>query len=254
MILSRSAAAEFWPGENPVGKRVALDASNQFYVRGQSIPQGTVYEVIAVASDTRAITPEGGDNRKAYLSLPADRDDGVPLLIRFTANPKDVSLELGKRLHALDPNLIVYAETLEGLLTSTPTFVITRLAAIFASLIGGLGLLLACIGVYGTVGYAVARRTREVGIRMALGARKADVLRLIVLESSRPVAVGLTVGIVAAAGASRVLQSLLFGLGTLDPVAFVGVGSLLLLISLLAAYLPARHACKIDPALALRCE
>jgi predicted permease len=253
VILSESAAAEFWPGENPIGKRVALDASNQFYVRGQLIPQGTVYEVIAVARDTRAITPEGGDNRKAYLSLPADRDDSVPVPIRFT-NPKNVSLELGTLLHALDPNLIVYAETLEGLLTSTPTFVITRLAAIFASLIGGLGLLLACIGVYGTVRYAVARRTREVGIRMALGARKADILRLIVLESSRPVVVGLAVGIVAAAGASRVLQSLLFGLGSLDPVAFGGVGSMFLLISLLAAFLPARRAAKVDPALALRCE
>jgi len=132
--------------------------------------------------------------------------------------------------------------------------VITRLAAIFASLIGGLGLLLACVGIYGTVGYAVTLRTREIGIRMALGAFKTDVLRLIILESSRPVALGLIVGVVAAAAGSRLLQSLLFGLGTLDPIAFGTVALLFLLSSLLAAYLSARRATQVDPAITLRYE
>jgi predicted permease len=255
VVLSESAAAEFWPGENPIGKRVALDASNQFHVNGEPMPEGLVYEVIAIARDTRAITPQGDDNRKAYLSLPTDRfDGGEPLLVRFESDPKPMLVGLGKQLHAVDPNLVVYASTLEDLLTSTPTFVITRLCAIFASLIGGLGLVLACVGIYGTVSYAVARRTREVGIRMALGARKSDVLRLIILESGRPVMLGLIVGVAAAAGASRLLQSVLFGLGTLDPVSFFGVGSFFLLIALLAAYLPARRAAHADPAVALRCD
>jgi ABC-type antimicrobial peptide transport system permease subunit len=162
--------------------------------------------------------------------------------------------ELARQLHATDPNLIVYASTLEDLLTATPTFVITRLSAIFASIIGGLGLLLACVGIYGTVSYAVTRRTREVGIRMALGARKSDVLRLIVLESGRPVMLGLIVGAAAAASGSHVLASLLFGLGTLDPISFFGVGFLFLLIALLAAYLPARRAAQVDPLAALRCD
>ena len=117
-------------------------------------------------------------------------------LCLFVSNgdPKAMLVELGKQLHAVDPNLVVYASTLEDLLTSTPTFVITRLSAIFASIIGGLGLVLACVGIYGTVSYAVARRTREVGIRMALGARKGDVLRMIVFESGRPVMLGLIIG------------------------------------------------------------
>jgi predicted permease len=254
VILSESAAGEFWPGENPIGKKVSLDASTQFHTKDQLMPQGTIYEVIAVTRDTRAITPQGDDNRKAYLLLPADRIDEVPLLVRFNGDPKAMLVELGKQLHTVDPNLIVYANTVEDLLTSTPTFVITRLCAIFASLIGGLGLVLACVGIYGTVSYAVARRTREVGIRMALGAHKNHVLRLIVLESGRPVALGLILGLAAAAGASRLIRSLLFGLGTLDPVAFFGVGSLFLLIALLAAYLPARRAARLDPMLALRCD
>jgi macrolide transport system ATP-binding/permease protein len=255
VILSESAVAEFWPGENPLGKRVALDASKQFHDRRQQIPQGLVYEVIGVAKDTRAITPDGNDNRKAYLSLTTDRmDGGVPLLVRFKSDPKPMLLELGKQLHAVDPNLVVYATTLEDLLTSTPRFVLTRLAAIFASIIGGLGLVLACVGIYGTVSYAVARRTRQVGIRMALGARKGDVLRMIVFESGRPVMIGSILGGAAAAGASNLLRSLLFGLNTLDPISFLYVGSLFLAISLLAAYFPARRAAHIDPMVALRCD
>jgi macrolide transport system ATP-binding/permease protein len=255
VVLSESAASEFWPGENPVGKRVSLDASNQFHSKAEQIPQGVVYEVIAVARDSRAITPQGDDNRKAYLPLPTGQIDGsVPLLVRFEGDRQAMLVELSRQLHAVDPNLIVYANTLEDLLTSTPTFVITRLCAIFASLIGGLGLVLASVGIYGTVSYAVTRRTREVGIRMALGARKSDVLRLIVLESCRPVLLGIIVGVVAAAGVSRPLQSLLFGLGALDPVSFLGVGSLFMLVALLAAYLPARRAALVDPMIALRCD
>ncbi len=255
VVLSESAASEFWPGENPIGKRIALDASNQFHQKAEQIPQGVVYEVIAIARDTRAITPQGDDNRKAYLSLPTDRIDGsVPLLVSFKSDRQAVLLELSKQIHVVDPNLVVYASTLEDLLTSTPTFVITRLSAIFASLIGGLGLALASVGIYGTVSYAVTRRTREVGIRMALGARKSDVVRLIVLESCRPVMLGLIAGVAAAAGASRSLQFLLFGLGGLDAASFLGVGSLFLLIALLAAYLPARRAAHVDPMVALRCD
>jgi macrolide transport system ATP-binding/permease protein len=255
VILSESAAEEFWPGENPIGRRVALDASNQFHSTGQLIPLGIAYEVIAVAKDTRGIIPQGTDARKAYLSLPADQiDGGVPLLVRLDGDPKLMLAELGRQLHAVDPNLVVYTETLEGLLTSTPTFVVTRLSAIFASLIGVLGLVLACVGIYGTVSYAVVRRTREVGIRMALGAPQGSVLRLIVLESGRPVLLGLIVGVAGAAAASRLLRSLLFGLGTLDPISFAGVGSLFLLIALLAAYLPARRAAQVDPMVALRCD
>jgi hypothetical protein len=255
VIVSESAASEFWPGENPIGKKVALDASNQFHTKDQLFPQGGVYQVIAVAKDTRAITPQGGDNRKAYLSLPMDRiDEGFPLLVRFKGDPQAMRTELAKQLNTVDPNLVVYALTLEDLLTFTPTFVMARLSAIFATLIGFLGLLLACVGIYGTVGYAVARRTREVGIRMALGAGKSDVLRLIVLESGRPVMLGLMVGAAAAAAASRLIQPLLFGLGTLDPVSFFGVGCVFLSIALVAAYLPAHRAAEVDPMVALRCD
>ncbi|MGH9666884.1 MAG: FtsX-like permease family protein, partial [Bryobacteraceae bacterium] len=143
---------------------------------------------------------------------------------------------------------------LSGLLTSTPTFVISRLAALFAAIVGILGLLLACVGIYGVVSYAVVRRTREIGIRMALGAKKGDVLRLVLRESGRPVVIGMVVGVLLASAVSRVLRALLFGMTSLDPVSFAGVATLFLLVALLAAYLPARRAALVDPMLALRCE
>lgn len=254
VVISQSVATEFWPGENPIGKKLALDASNQFHVDGQLMPAGAVFEVVGIAADTRAITPQGDDNRQVYLSLPPDRINNTSLLVRFEGGRQTLAPELARQLREVDPNLIVYTTTLEDLLTSTPTFVITRLAAIFASLIGGLGLLLACVGIYGTVGYAVTRRRREVGIRMALGARGPDVLRLIIFESGRSVAFGLLAGIAAAAGASRILHSFLFGLSAVDPISFAGVGALFLFIALLAAYVPARRATRIDPLVTLRCD
>jgi predicted permease len=252
VILSESAAEELWPGLDPVGKTLMLDAKHHW--KGELSPQGRSYQVIGVARDTRGIIPGGRDAVKAYLPLPADQIDTVPFLIRTEGDPKALIAELGKQVKAVDPNLIVYSSTLDDLLTSTPTFVMSRLSAIFATIIGGLGLLLACVGIYGTVSYAVVRRTREVGIRMALGAKKPDVLSLILRESGRPVFVGLIAGIFAAAGAANLLRALLFGMSTLDPLSFTGVGGLFALISLLAAYVPARRATTVDPMVALRYE
>jgi putative ABC transport system permease protein len=115
-------------------------------------------------------------------------------------------------------------------------------------------LLLAVMGIYGTVSYVVALRTREVGIRMAIGAQRRDILRLILSESARPVLAGVAAGIVLSVGASAALRGVLFGVPTVDAVSFVGVSVLLLGIALLAAYPPSRRALRIDPIAALRSE
>jgi predicted lysophospholipase L1 biosynthesis ABC-type transport system permease subunit len=233
---------------------MVLDGSLQFHGRSELVPSGLSYQVIAVAQNTRGIIPGGGDSRKVYLPLPADRLDDYPLLVRTEGDPNGLIAAIGRRVHLVDPNVIAFCETLQDLLTSTPAFVIARLSAIFASIVGGLGLLLACVGIYGTVSYAVVRRTREMGIRMALGATKRDVLGLILYENGRPVAAGLSVGILAAAAAGRLLRAVLFGMSTLDPVSFLGVAALFLLIAMLAAYFPARRATRVDPMVALRYE
>lgn len=253
-ILSESAAEELWPGKNALGRTLTLDGRRQFHAAGELIPSGAAYQVVAVAQDTRGLLLGEEDTRSVYLPLPRERMDEQPLLVRSNADPKKLIAALNQEVQGVDSNLVVYSETLEGLLTSTPTFVISRLSALFASIIGMLGLFLALIGIYGSVSYAVVRRTREVGIRMALGAQKNQVLRLVLRDNGRPVFIGLAVGLAASIAAGRLLRSLLFGMNTVDPVSFLGVATLFMFVSLLAAYVPARQATRVDPMLALRCE
>jgi predicted permease len=254
VVVSEAAARELWPGQDPIGRTLTLDGSHEFHANGELVPTGTPYQVISVVKSTRGVIPGEADAKKVYLPLPSDRIDDVSLLVRCNGDPKQIIRELGKQVQLVDKNLVVYAETLDGLLTSTPIFVISRLSALFATIIGVLGLLLACVGICGTVNYAVVRRTREIGIRMALGARRSDVLRLILGESGRPVLIGVLVGLLAAAAASRVLRALLFGLSAFDPWSFAGIGISCLFIALVAAYVPARQAATVDPMIALRCE
>jgi ABC-type antimicrobial peptide transport system permease subunit len=129
-----------------------------------------------------------------------------------------------------------------------------RIVAALAGSLGALGLLLASIGVYGVVSYAVSRRTREIGIRMTLGADGRDVMSLMLRQSMRPVLIGGAIGIIGCAGVSWVLSSMLFGISARDPIVFVAVPAFLLGIALLASYVPARRATRVNPIAALRYE
>ncbi len=252
VILSESAARRLWLGKNPIGQKLVFDVSGQFHRKDELIPQGLPYLVVGIARDTRGVLPGGADASMAYLPLPLNHWD--PLLVGISGDAKSTMSDIGRLVHFIDPNVVVYSYTLEDLLTETPMFVFPRLSAIFASIVGILGLALASVGIYGSVSYAVVRRTREVGIRMALGAKRSDILSLILRETTRPVLLGLLAGLLAATGASYLLRALLFGLSTLDAVSFLGVSVLFLLIALLAAYVPARRATYVDPMVTLRYE
>jgi ABC-type antimicrobial peptide transport system permease subunit len=140
------------------------------------------------------------------------------------------------------------------MLLQTPAFAASTMSAAIATSIGLLGLLLASMGIYGTVSYMVVLRTREVGIRMALGAKRRDVLLLMLRESTRPVIVGLVAGMIFAVGLSFLLRKVLYGLSTMDGLSFVGVALLFMAIALVASYLPSRRAMGVDPMVALRYE
>jgi ABC-type antimicrobial peptide transport system permease subunit len=161
---------------------------------------------------------------------------------------------MGREVRRVDANLPVIGAPLYTMISMDPYFVVSRIGGLLASIVGALGLLLACMGVYGMVSYSVAQRTREIGIRMALGAERIQVLQLVMSEGFQPILCGIAIGIVASAGVSRALSATLFGLSPLDTVSFAGVSLLLIAIALLATWLPARRATKIDPMVALRYE
>jgi putative ABC transport system permease protein len=195
-----------------------------------------------------------GENAKLYVYLPAGPKEQSELHLMIHGGRGFLAVAAGVQATAsgIDPDVMVDVARLEDNMEvwRTPA----RIVAALAGSLGALGLLLASIGVYGVVSYAVSRRTREIGIRMTLGADGRDVMRLLLRQSMRPVIIGGAIGILGCAGVSWVLSSMLFGISALDPIAFVFVPAFLVGIALLASYIPARRATAVSPVVALRYE
>ena len=252
-LVSEAAARRLWPHQDPLGKLVALDATEEFHWSDEPFPSGQSFQVIGVTRDLSSNWLGKLDDGYFYLPLaPAQRYD--TMLIRAESNPEALIPAVANQANDVDPNIIVYGETVDGLMTNNPPFVFSRIAAVVSVVIGLLGLVLASVGIYGMVSFVVVQRTHEVGVRMAMGARARDVLFLLLRQSMKPVAVGMLFGVTAVAATSRLLSALLFGLSSVDPLAFLGVSAVLASVALLASYLPARRATKVDPVVALRYE
>ena len=255
VILSQSAAKQIWPGQNPVSRSLRLGPIDErVHSSNELVADGAAYQVIGIARDTRGVEFDGSDSKQIYLPLPEDGLQDHPILIRSKSSATHVIRAINPLISSIDSDLTVTSSTLEEMLRWSTPFISARLAAAVASSVGLIGLLLAAMGIYGTVNYIVVLRTREVGIRMAVGAEKRDILGLILRESTRPVFAGLIAGMLGAVGASYLLRSVLYGINTVDGISFAGVSLLLLVISLMAAYPPAARAMRIDPTVALRYE
>jgi predicted permease len=253
-IVSESAAKQLWPGQNPIGRTLRLGTAGQFRRKGELLPDGPTYEVIGVAGDTHGATFDDSDSKLVYLRLPENRLQDYSILVRTQSDPSQFMNATRPVISSIDPGLEVNSWTLEEGLRHTATFFLPSFAAAIASPVGLIGLLLASMGIYGTVSYIVVLRTREVGIRMALGAQKRDILRLMLRGITRPVLAGLLAGIFLAVGASYLLRAALHGLSTVDGISFAGVSLLFLAVALFAAWLPSRRAMRVDPMVALRYE
>jgi macrolide transport system ATP-binding/permease protein len=252
VILSESAARRLWPGQDPLGRSLRLGTDGQFHNKGELLPDGPTWHVIGVSRDTRGVTIDGSDAAQVYVPLPSDRLQDYPILVRTHGDPAPVMRAIDSLISAVDPSLMASIATLQEMLRQTDAFLIDSFSAAIASTISLFGLLLASMGIYSTVSYLVVLRTREVGIRMAIGAQKRDVLVLMMRESARPVVVGLLAGMVLAAGAARLLRGVLYGLNMIDPISFAGASLLFLAIALVATWRPSRRAMRIDPMTALR--
>jgi macrolide transport system ATP-binding/permease protein len=246
-IVSEAFAKRFWPNQNPVAKHFAK-------VSGANNP---LYEVIGVARDARFSGLSGPIS--AYFYLPLAQDYALSslqtLAIRSSAPPHAVIREAEGIAHGLAPNLPLFnVQTMEESLDTFSGFLLFQMGAGLAALLGLLGLILAIVGVYGVISYSTAQRAHEIGIRVALGAQRSQILRLILGQGLLIVGSGLLAGCVGALAVARPIANLLVGVSPADPVTYIVVTSVLAVIALLACYVPARRATRVDPTVALRCE
>lgn len=244
-LISESLARERWPKANPVGQ--VIDFSNMDGILKPLTVIGVVGDVRAEGLDKPVTPMVYVDYRQRGLG------NGAPAIVLRTALPIGAIVPPARAIfHQLDPNIPVvfstYAEALGGWMAQK------RFLLLLASLFASVALLLAAVGIYGLVANSVARRTQEIGIRMALGAQRTDVMRLVVGESARLAVIGIAIGVALSLAATRLMASLLFGVTAADPLTFIAVSAMLAAVALLASYVPARRAMCVDPVVALRSE
>jgi predicted permease len=251
-IVSEATAHRLWPSQEPIGQTLRLGTTGQFHIKGELLPDGPTWQIVGVARDTRGGNLDGSDTQQVYVPLPASRAQDYPILLRTAGDPDLMMARLEPVVTAVDASVTVTASTLRAMLHRTTTFLGASLSAAIASSIGLCGLFLATMGIYSTVSYDVVLRTREVGIRMAIGARARNILAVVMRGSLGAVLVGLLAGVVLAAGAARFLRGVLYGVSALDVASFAGAPCLFLAIAVVASWVPARRAMRIDPLVALR--
>jgi predicted permease len=251
-IVSEAAARRFWPAQDPIGRTLRLGTAGQFHTRSELVPDGPGWQIIGVSRDIRGVTLGVSDAVQVYVPLPPGRAQDYPILLRTSGDPELLLHRLEPFVAGVDPALAVTATTLRAMLRRSDVFLAASMSAAIATAVGLCGLLLAAMGIYSAVSYDVVLRTREVGIRIAIGAQKSDVLAVVVRASVRAVVAGLLVGVVLAIAAARLLRGVLYGIGAVDLVSFAAASLLFLAMALMASWVPSRRAMRVDPLVALR--
>jgi predicted permease len=256
VVISEATAQKFWPGQDAIGQHIGIAAAISLNGDAASSPlEATVfpsYEVIGVARNTRSGWVWEKDATYLYMPLGPDNHLGAYLLIRAAGDARLVMDAAPGEARAIDPRLsVIVQRTSDHIAESMTPF---RGMALLAGVLGALALLLASIGLYGVMSFVVRQRTNEIGVRIALGAQSGEVVRLFLKDGLRLTAIGIAVGLAGGVGVSRLLAAALVDLNPLDPLAFGAASLFLTLVALLATYIPARQAMKIDPITVLRFE
>ncbi len=245
-VVNQTMADRFWPGQDPIGKRFTVNAIGH-------APQ--VVEIVGLARDGKYAFIAEGPTPFFYVPLAQNYTSLRALEIRSSVAPEALISQVRGVIRSMEPNLpIIEARTMDQVIAGTNGLQIFQIAAAVAGALGVLGLILASVGVFGVVSFAAEQRTREIGIRMALGGTPRDVLRLILGQGARLVIFGSAAGLVAAFAITRVMTRLLIGVSPSDPLTYLAVVLLLSAVALFACWLPARRATRVDPGIALRYE
>jgi putative ABC transport system permease protein len=249
VIINNTMARRFWPGEDPVGKRMKAGFDGSQWC--------TIVGIVGDVKHTGLDADTNAEMYYHYLQIPPELmgfvEGTMTLVLRTQAEPNSMVAAVRGEVQKLDADLAVFnVKSMQDLLGGSlaqPRFR-TLLLGVFA----GVALILAATGLYGVIAYAVTQRTNELGVRMALGAQRSDVLKLVVGEGAQLAAMGIGIGLVVALPLMRIISRLLFGVNTADPVTFGATALVILLVTVAASYLPALRAIKVDPVVALRSE
>jgi putative ABC transport system permease protein len=244
VIVNSAMARRFWPGQDPVGQSVTV---------GLCGPENQWCTVVGVVEDIHQ--HDLGESAQPAVYVPYARDPWpfMAVMMRTAAEPAAAATALAGAVHSVDKDQVVYEiRTMRDVVLNS--FATRRVRMLFVVSFAVLALALACIGIYGLVAYTVAQRGHEIGIRMALGAGKRDVLRLVIRQGLRLAVAGVAAGLLLAAGLSRLLAAMLYNIRPTDAVSFAGAAILLAAVAALASYIPAWRATKLDPAISLRME
>jgi predicted permease len=236
IVISESLARAHWPNEDPLGKRLW-------------VPHEGSAEVVGVAGDSLL---HAGHAPYFYQPVRPQDQLNLRLLVKTDADSPAIGAALKESVQSLEPKLKVMVRRHEADLNDK--FGPIQLGATLSSLFGILALALAAMGLYGVMAYAVEQRTHEIGVRMALGARAADVLRLVLRQGMTLAAIGVLIGVIGSAAATRILRAALYGISPTDPLTFIAITLILGAVAVLACYIPARRATRVDPMVALREE
>jgi predicted permease len=242
VIINQAMAKQYFPGEDPVGKRIGPD---------DKTPQ----LIVGVISDIQEGQLDAAPRGAMYLPFRQHPSESFVVLVRTAQQDQSLLSTLEATLHQIDGGMAIYEPmTMEEKIHDAPSTYLHRSSAWLVGGFAAMALLLGVVGLYGVIAYSVSQRTREIGVRMALGAERGTVYRLVLSEAAQLIVAGTVVGIAGSVGAATLMRKLLFGVEAWDVPTLAGVAIVLASSALLASYLPARRAASVSPADALRSE
>ncbi len=254
-VINQAAARAWWPGQDPLGKRVHLQQAGWTSNDGSTERDAKAgwTTIVGIVADARTESLADAGTPQIYRCALQRPFKDVSILLRGQLDPATIPEQLSREIQTIDPTLPVFhPQTLEDALSDSLS--VRRFAMEMVGLFAATALLLAGIGVYGTISYLVSERTRDIGIRIALGAQRSAILRMVLNQGLGLALAGIGVGLAGALLVGHLMAGLLFGVSPYDPVTFLGITAILVLVALVACYLPARRAVRVDPIVALRAD